>query len=109
MTPAGAPRYSLLMTMRVCVRPFKAAKVVGLRSEAFGTTQEFLRSKRQDGPKLFGSRCETSRSQRFGFSAPLVDAGFQIPIIFITGHGRYSHDGEGHEIRCGRIPDQALP
>ncbi len=44
-------RYSSLMTMPWCVRPIQGMlRSVGLRSETFGTPQEFLRTKHPDGP-----------------------------------------------------------
>jgi FixJ family two-component response regulator len=62
-------------------------KSVGLRSEVFGTAQEFLRSKRQDGPSCLVLDVRLPGVSGLEFQRELVSAGVQIPIIFITGHG----------------------
>jgi FixJ family two-component response regulator len=62
-------------------------KSVGLRSETFGSPQEFLRSKRQDGPNCLVLDVRLPGVNGLDFQRQLVDAGLQIPIIFITGHG----------------------
>ena len=62
-------------------------KSVGLRSEAFGTTQEFLRSKRPDGPSCLVLDVRLPGINGLVFQRDLADKGFRIPIIFITGHG----------------------
>src|ERR1700687_827679 len=60
---------------------------LGLRSEAFGTAEEFLESKRQDGPSCLVLDVRLPGVNGLDFQRRLADAGFQIPIIFITGHG----------------------
>jgi FixJ family two-component response regulator len=62
-------------------------KSVGLRSEAFGTAQEFLHSKRPDGPSCLVLDVRLPGVNGLDFQHQLVDAGIRIPIIFITGHG----------------------
>jgi FixJ family two-component response regulator len=62
-------------------------KSVGLRSESFGTTQEFLRSKRPDGPSCLVLDVRLPGVNGLEFQRELVDKGLLIPIIFITGHG----------------------
>src|SRR3984893_5232273 len=62
-------------------------KSVGLRSETFGTPQEFLRSKRPDGPSCLILDVRLPGVNGLDFQRQLVDAGIRIPIIFITGHG----------------------
>ena len=62
-------------------------KSVGLRSEAFGTAQEFLRSKRPDGPSCLVLDVRLPGINGLDFQRELADAGIRIPIIFITGHG----------------------
>jgi FixJ family two-component response regulator len=66
-------------------------KAVGLRSETFGTAEEFLRSflhaKEPGGPG-----CLVLDVSLPGVSGPelqrkLADSGVRIPIIFLTGHG----------------------
>jgi FixJ family two-component response regulator len=88
MTPAGAPTVFVIdddAGVRASIQGL--LKSVGLRSEAFGTTQEFLRSKRQDGPNCLVLDVRLPGVNGLDFQRQLVDAGFQIPIIFITGHG----------------------
>src|ERR1039457_2056025 len=62
-------------------------KSVGLRSETFGTAQEFLRSKRPDGPSCLILDVRLPGISGLDFQRELADAGIRIPIIFITGHG----------------------
>jgi FixJ family two-component response regulator len=62
-------------------------KSVGLRSEAFGTGQEFLRSKRPDTPSCLVLDVRLPGVNGLDFQRQLADAGIRIPIIFITGHG----------------------
>jgi FixJ family two-component response regulator len=60
---------------------------VGLRSESFATTQDFLRSKRADGPSCLVLDVRLPGTSGLDFQRDLVESGVQIPIIFITGHG----------------------
>jgi FixJ family two-component response regulator len=62
-------------------------KSVGLRSEAFGTPQEFLNSKRADGPSCLVLDVRLPGISGLDFQRELSEAGIRIPIIFITGHG----------------------
>jgi FixJ family two-component response regulator len=62
-------------------------KSVGLRSETFGTAQEFLLSKRTDGPSCLVLDVRLPGVSGLDFQRELADAGIRIPIIFITGHG----------------------
>jgi len=62
-------------------------KSVGLRSETFGTTQEFLGSKRPDAPSCLVLDVRLPGVSGLDFQRELADAGIRIPIIFITGHG----------------------
>jgi FixJ family two-component response regulator len=62
-------------------------KSVGLRSETFGTTEEFLRCQRPDGPSCLVLDVRLPGVSGLDFQRELVNAGFRIPIIFITGHG----------------------
>jgi len=61
-------------------------KSVGLRSETFGTAQEFLRSKRPDGPSCLVLDVRLPGVSGLDFQRDLSEAGVHIPIIFITGH-----------------------
>lgn len=62
-------------------------KSVGLRSQTFATPQEFLRSRRSDGPSCLVLDVRLPGVNGLDFQRELVDAGVRIPIIFITGHG----------------------
>jgi FixJ family two-component response regulator len=60
---------------------------VGLRCELFGSAQEFLNRKRPEGPA-----CLVLDVRLPGLSGPalqreLAAAEFELPIVFITGHG----------------------
>jgi len=60
---------------------------VGLRSETFAAAEEFLRSKRPDGPSCLVLDVSLPGVNGLDFQRQLADAGVHIPIIFITGHG----------------------
>jgi len=62
-------------------------KSVGLRSQCFGTTQEFLRNKRPDEPSCLVLDVRLPGVNGLDFQHQLADAGVQIPIVFITAHG----------------------
>ena len=88
MTPAGAPTVFVIdddAGVRASIQGL--LKSVGLRSEAFGTTQEFLRSKRPDGPSCLVLDVRLPGINGLEFQRDLADKGIRIPIIFITGHG----------------------
>ena len=88
MTPADAPRVFVIdddAAMRAAIQGL--LKSAGLRSEAFGAAEEFLRSKRPDGPSCLVLDVSLPGISGLDFQHQLADAGIQIPIIFITGHG----------------------
>ena len=62
-------------------------KSVGLRSETFETPQEFLSTKRPEGPSCLVLDVRLHGVSGLDFQRQLADAGVRIPIIFITGHG----------------------
>jgi FixJ family two-component response regulator len=62
-------------------------KSVGLGSEFFGTAQEFLISERSDGPSCLVLDIRLAGINGLDFQSQLADAGVNILIIFITGHG----------------------
>jgi FixJ family two-component response regulator len=62
-------------------------KSVGLRSQCFGTTQEFLRNKRPDEPSCLVLDVRLPGVNGLDFQHELADAGVRIPIVFITAHG----------------------
>ena len=62
-------------------------KSAGLRSEAFETAEKFLRTKRPDSPSCLVLDVSLPGISGLDFQRELANAGVQIPIIFITGHG----------------------
>ena len=62
-------------------------KSASLRCEAFGTAEEFLRGKRKDGPSCLVLDVSLPGVNGLDFQHQLADAGIQIPIVFVTGHG----------------------
>jgi len=60
---------------------------VGLRTETFGSTREFLSRKRTDGPACLVLDVRLPDVSGLEFQRELAEADIQIPIIFITGHG----------------------
>jgi FixJ family two-component response regulator len=62
-------------------------KSAGLRSQSFGTAEEFLRNKRPEGPSCLVLDVNLPGVNGLDFQRQLADAGIQIPIIFVTGHG----------------------
>jgi FixJ family two-component response regulator len=62
-------------------------KSASLRSESFGTAEEFLRGKRPEGPSCLVLDVNLPGVNGLEFQRQLADAGIQIPIIFVTGHG----------------------
>lgn len=61
-------------------------KSVGLRSESFASSQEFLSGRASDGPSCLVLDVRLPGLSGLDFQRQLADAGAQIPIIFVTGH-----------------------
>ena len=88
MTRAEAPTVFILDDdASVCAAIQGLLKSVGLRSESFGTPQEFLRRDRPDGPSCLALDVRLPGVNGLDFQRELAEAGLRIPIIFITGHG----------------------
>jgi FixJ family two-component response regulator len=88
MTPAAAATVFVIdddAAVRASIQGL--LKSVGMRSEAFGTAQEFLRSKRPDGPSCLVLDVRLPGVNGLDFQRDLAAKGFRIPIIFITGYG----------------------
>ena len=88
MTPAGAATVFVVdddAGMRASITGL--LKSVGLRSESFGTAEGFLRSNRSDAPSCLVLDVSLPGINGLDFQQKLADAGVQVPIIFITGHG----------------------
>jgi FixJ family two-component response regulator len=62
-------------------------KSAGLRSASFETAEAFLRNKRPEGPSCLVLDVSLPGVNGLDFQRQLADAGIQIPIIFVTGHG----------------------
>jgi FixJ family two-component response regulator len=62
-------------------------KSANLRSESFETAEEFVRRKRSDGPSCLVLDVGLPGVSGLDFQRQLAEAGIQIPIIFVTGHG----------------------
>lgn len=88
MIPSGTPTVFVIdddALVRTAIQGM--LKSVGLRSETFGTPQEFLRGKRPDGPSCLVLDVRLPGVNGLDFQRELADAGVRVPIIFITGHG----------------------
>jgi len=60
---------------------------VGLQVELFASAQEFLRSKRPDVPSCLVLDVRLPGVSGLDLQRRTGDAGIEIPIVFITGHG----------------------
>jgi len=88
VTPAGAATVFVVdddAGMRASIAGL--LKSAGLRSESFSAAEEFLRSNRPDVPSCLVLDVSLPGIGGLEFQHKLADAGVQIPIIFITGHG----------------------
>jgi FixJ family two-component response regulator len=88
MTSLGAPTVFIIdddAAVRVSIQDLLES--CGLRSESFETAEHFLRSKLSDGPSCLVLDVRLPGVSGIDFQRRLADAGFRIPIIFITGHG----------------------
>ena len=88
MTPADAPTVFVVdddPAVRASIQGL--LKSASLRSESFGTAEEFLHSRRPDGPSCLVLDVSLPGVNGLDFQRQLADAGVQIPIVFITGHG----------------------
>src|ERR1700687_1666051 len=88
MTPADAPTVFVIdddAAVRASIQGL--LKSASLRSESFGTAEEFLRTKRPDGPSCLVLDVSLPGVNGLDFQRELANSGIRIPIIFITGHG----------------------
>jgi FixJ family two-component response regulator len=60
---------------------------VGLQCQSFATARDFLNNKRADGPSCLVLDVRLPGMSGLDFQRSLTEAGVQIPIIFVTGHG----------------------
>ena len=88
MRPAEAPTVFVVdddPSVRASIQGL--LRSASLRSESFGTAEEFLRNKRPEGPSCLVLDVNLPGVNGLDFQLQLADAGIQIPIIFVTGHG----------------------
>src|ERR1700756_6071595 len=71
----------------VCAAIQGLLKSVGLRSESFATPQAFLHYTHGDNPSCLVLDMKLPGVSGLDFQHQLAEAGIQIPVIFITGHG----------------------
>jgi FixJ family two-component response regulator len=62
-------------------------KSASLGCVSFGTAEEFLGCKLPDGPSCLVLDVSLPGANGLDLQRELADAGIQVPIIFITGHG----------------------
>ena len=62
-------------------------KSASLRSESFGTAEEFLRRTPPDGPSCLVLDVSLPGVNGLEFQRQLADSGIRIPVIFITAYG----------------------
>ena len=60
---------------------------IGLAVQAFGSTREFLDSKRPNAPSCIVLDVRLPGASGLEFQGMLAKSGIDLPIIFITGHG----------------------
>ena len=60
---------------------------VGLRVMSFASSQEFLDSERPDAPGCIILDVRLPNMSGIEFQRLLIEAGIELPVIFITGHG----------------------
>jgi RNA polymerase sigma factor (sigma-70 family) len=63
---------------------------VGLGVQTFGSTQEFLQSKRPNAPGCIVLDVRLPGASGLEFQRTLTESNIQLPVIFITGHGDIS-------------------
>jgi FixJ family two-component response regulator len=62
-------------------------KSVGLHAESFATPREFFRRNPPDGPSCLVLDVRLPGMSGLDVQRKLIESGYQIPVIFITGHG----------------------
>ena len=88
MKPADTPMVFIIdddSSVRIAIQGL--LKSVGLRSESFASAQEFITRPAADGPSCMVLDVRLPGLSGLDFQRQLADAGVQIPIIFVTGHG----------------------
>jgi FixJ family two-component response regulator len=60
---------------------------VGLQVDLYGSVSDFMKAGRPDGPTCLVLDVRLPGQSGLDFQRALSEAGFRLPIIFITGHG----------------------
>jgi len=71
----------------VCVAIKRLIRSVGIDAQTFSSAQEFLRAKRLDGPGCLVLDVRLPDLSGLDLQQDLANAGIDLPIIFVTGHG----------------------
>ncbi len=88
MTPPDAPLVFVVDDdARMRGAMMRLLESVCLRAESFATPQDFLRRKLPDGPSCLILDVRLPEMSGLDVQRRLIEAGIQIPVIFITGHG----------------------
>jgi FixJ family two-component response regulator len=89
MTPAAAPTVFVIDDDTLVRESIQGLlKSVSLRSEAFATAREFLRSKRPDGPSCLILDVRLPGVNGLDFQRELADADILIPINEVKRIGK---------------------
>jgi FixJ family two-component response regulator len=87
MTETDAIVFVVDDDVRIRVSLKNLIRSVGLRAELFASAQEFLRAKRPDVPSCLVLDVRLPGLSGLDLQRRTTEAGLEIPIIFITGHG----------------------
>lgn len=86
-SPGGATVFVIDDDARMRAATERLLKSVGLRVESFAAPKEFLARGLPDGPSCLVLDVRLPGMSGLDVQRKLVEAGLQIPVIFITGHG----------------------
>jgi FixJ family two-component response regulator len=65
----------------------RLVRSAGLRVEAFASAEEFLNRARTEGPSCLVLDVRLPELSGLDLQRRMVDANYEMPIVFITGHG----------------------
>jgi FixJ family two-component response regulator len=71
----------------ICDAVKSLLKSVGLRAEAFGSTEEFVKALRPEVPSCLVLDVRLPGMSGLEFQEELAKTGIRIPVIFVTAHG----------------------
>lgn len=87
MNEAAATVFIVDDDPQVCGAIQRMLKSTGLRAEAFQTPQEFMCRRPPEGPSCLVLDVRLSGASGLDVQRELKNAGVEIPIVFLTGHG----------------------